>query len=160
MDFLNSMDDTQKIVIGVALATLIIAVVYFFYSRGKKEESITIQRQSEPEPQPQPEPAQKPPRLGKEASDKVLVMFFAPWCGHCKNMAPAWDEFTQNFDGYGGVKILKINGEEDPQLTQLHGVGGFPSVKYCPKGLQNPEGKMYQGDRTVDSLVQFLQQNA
>ncbi|KKL11778.1 hypothetical protein LCGC14_2542380, partial [marine sediment metagenome] len=131
MDFFNSLDNTQKIILGVALVTLIIAAVFFFCTRGRKNETMkspsTPDKQPESQPQPQPP---KPPR--QSAEDKALVMFFAPWCGHCQNMAPVWDEFTQNFDGYGGVKILKINGQENPQLTQLHGIEGFPYVKYCP----------------------------
>nr|QBK87257.1 MAG: thioredoxin [Marseillevirus LCMAC201] len=151
MDFLDSMDNTQKIVLGIAVVTLVIAVVYFFCK--KKDERMVAVNQ----PEPKQEEAQ-PQKLDEE--DKVLVMFFAPWCGHCQNMSPAWDEFTQNFDGYNGIKILKINGEENQQLSQLHDIKGFPVIKYCPKGLQNPEGIMYEGDRSVNSLAQFLQQNA
>ncbi len=158
MDFFNNMDNTQKIIIGVALATLVLAIIFFCYS-GKKDEGIKQPKPSRKEPQP-PQQLLPPRQEAPPASGKVLVMFFAPWCGHCKNMAPVWDEFTQNFDGYNGVQIIKIDGQENSQLAQLHGVGGFPTVKLCVKGIDNPEGVVYEGDRSVSSLAQFLQQHA
>lgn len=160
MDFFNNMDTSQKIIIGIALATLVIAIIVFFTS-GKSETLSKPRMQPVPEqpimepPMPMPSPELPPRRQGG-----VLVMFFAPWCGHCKNMEPAWDEFTRNFDGYNGVKILKINGQENSQLAEIHGVQGFPTVKFCPNGVESPESIDYQGDRSVASLAQFLQENA
>ena len=163
MNFFNNMDNTQKIFLGVALATLVIAIIFFFFSGKNKGEKPHNNNSPKSPPPPRQQPQPLPPRqspTGSQGTGAVLIMFFAPWCGHCKNMAPAWDEFAQNFDGYNGVKIIKVNGQEQPQLAQLHGVGGFPTVKYCPGGINKPEGVVYQGDRSVTSLAQFLQQNA
>ena len=164
MDFFDTMDNKQKIFLGVALVTLVIALVLYFTSKDSKKPMPLREPEpmplGGPGPEPMPMPMPQITPINPEDSDKVLVMFFAPWCGHCKNMEPTWHELAQNFDGYNGVKILKINGDENQQLAGLHGVGGFPTVKYCPKGLDNPDGVTYNGDRSFDSLVQFLQQNA
>ncbi len=164
MDFFESMDNTQKIILGVAVVTLVIAIIIYFRSQG--EEGVQVKLSPPPPP-----PPQRPPstpitdgggdRDGDGGTDaKVLVLFFAPWCGHCKAMGPAWNEFVQNFDGYNGVKLLKINGQENQQLMQIHQISGFPVVKFCPRGLRSSEGVMYDGDRSVQSLAQFLQQYA
>ena len=157
MDFFNNMDNSQKIIIGIAVVTLVLAVVLFFSGKNENMAHNAPKAPQQPMQQPEPQHLQETP---VDDSEKVLVMFFAPWCGHCKTMAPAWEEFTQNFDGYNGVKIVKVDGQENSQLAQLHDVGGFPTIKLCMRGLESPEGIVYQGDRSVSSLAQFLQQNA
>lgn len=94
------------------------------------------------------------------SSNKVLVMFSMPGCGHCRNMEPTWQELEQNFNGFNGVKIVKINGMENQELSQLHNVRGFPTVKLCINGVENPDGVVYEGDRSMDSLVEFLKYNS
>lgn len=151
-DIFDDMNPTKLILAG-ALVVLIIAVVYLIMK--KPAEPVENLSDSNYSSMPQ---QQLPPRA-RNMQRGVLVMFFAPWCGHCKNMEPVWDEFTQNFDGYNGIKILKINGQENDQLAQLHSVSGFPTIKYCPGGVEDPNGFVYEGDRSLDSLVQFLQQS-
>ena len=159
MDFFNNMDNTQKIVLGVALVTLVVAVALFFYNTKKEVMSHkSKQEDTEQKEKTQPLPARNSQKA--PSSSSVLVMFFAPWCGHCKNMEPVWEELMQNFDGYNGVKILKVNGQENSDLAQLHQIQGFPTIKYCPGGLDDPNGVVYQGDRTINSLAQFLQEYA
>ena len=168
------MNSTQQLVLIIVILTIIVALVFYFCSPS-----------DEPEPSPEPSPIipigptdshhkahgmVDDPRaqvthldLGTpqaQHSNAVLVMFYAPWCGHCKKMEPTWDEFTQNFDGYNGVKIVKVNGQDDPQTSQKHNVKGFPTVKFCPNGLNDVQGIVYQGDRSLQSLISFLQSSA
>lgn len=160
MDFFNNMSNTQKIMLGVAVAALVGAILFLVVFKRKpaapqptpQPQQNVAQRQQMPPPQP------RPPRRGT-GGDRVMVMFFAPWCGHCKNLEPVWDEFTQNFDGYNGVKIMKVNGTEQPDLCKKHGVAGFPTIKFCKNGLNDTNTVTYQGDRSLDSLTKFLQQN-
>lgn len=126
----------------IAIAILILVIVGILYCikpsvKSQKSDNVTMI---------QPEP------------NSALVMFYADWCGACKNTKPHWEELTQNFDGYNNVKIMKINADENNELVQLHGVSGLPTIKFCPNGVENSEGVIYKGDRTLQSLVQFLQQ--
>lgn len=159
MDFWSNMSRNEQIIIVVATISLVIAIAFVFF---RKKDSPYKKLQS-PEPHHHHHHHDDGQTIiGDLPSEQkgVLVMFFAPWCGHCKNMAPVWEEFMQNFDGYNGVKLLKINGSENEQLCQLHNVAGFPTIKYCPNGLESAEGVVYSGDRSLNSLAQFLQQNA
>jgi len=170
MSFLQSLSNSEKFfLLGASIVLVVAVVVYIFYSVKERRapvkefenkvvkaptripiETPKPPRQVHPQ-QPQPQPQQ--PR-------GVMVMFYAPWCGHCKNLEPVWDEFMKNFNGYNGVQLLKVNGDENGNLVKAHNVNGFPTVKFCPFGLETPTAVDYNGDRSMNSLINFLQQNS
>jgi len=150
------MTTTQKVILAVAVGSLVVAL--FFYFRGNKgTESLNAKKvRFEDESVAKPPPRQP---LQQDNSGAVLVMFFSPGCGHCTNMMPAWDQLMQSHNGQAGVQIIKVNGAENHELTSAHGVRGFPTIKYCRKGLENPSATIeYEGNRSYEDLVQFLQQ--
>ena len=161
MNFINDMSTVQKVVLVIAVVTLVVAIVLTLSK--KKGEPMKNKVVEKPKKQVNIDPKdiqltpihQEPVKRGG-----YLVMFFAPWCGYCKNLAPVWEELTQNFDGFNGVQITKVNADEDGELAKLHDVRGFPTIKYCPLGVENPTGVVYQGDRSIESIVQFLQENS
>ena len=61
----------------------------------------------------------------------------APWCGHCKKLAPIWDELAEKFEGAKDVVIAKV----DSTLNELEEVSvqGFPTLKMFPA---NSDGKV------------------
>lgn len=91
-----------------------------------------------------------------ETSGKMIfVKFFAPWCGHCKNMKPAWDklmEETKN-EKYLIADVDCIGTGKD--LCSEHGVQGFPTIKYGEATALED----YKGGRDYDSLKKFAEEN-
>ncbi len=56
----------------------------------------------------------------------MVVDFWAPWCGPCRALSPVLDKVTAAFDGR--VKLVKINSDDNPELSQAFGIRSIPSV--------------------------------
>jgi len=88
-----------------------------------------------------------------------LVEFYAPWCGHCKNLAPEWIKLAKTYQGI--IKVAAVNGDEEKELAGAFKVQGFPTIKLFPsKAVQKGEGFIkepvdYNGARTAAAMAQF-----
>ncbi|KAK9248587.1 thioredoxin-like domain-containing protein [Lipomyces tetrasporus] len=86
----------------------------------------------------------------------VLIEFYATWCGHCKNLAPKYEELASIFWNDEELKSKVVIAKVDtPNNDVPDDVRGFPTIKLYPAGDKaNPIE--YQGDRTVKSLADFV----
>jgi len=91
-----------------------------------------------------------------DGSKHVFVEFFAPWCGHCKNLAPVWDELGEAFAKEGSVVIAKVDADSHKDLGSRYGVTGFPTLKFFAKGGDSKKPKDYSGGRELDNLVEYV----
>ncbi|CAL7952314.1 unnamed protein product [Xylocopa violacea] len=84
-----------------------------------------------------------------------FVKFFAPWCGHCKRLAPIWKDLGKKFLTNDNVKIVKVDCTLDvsKELCNEQEVDGFPTLYLYRDGLKVSE---YNGARNLDDLYEFV----
>ena len=82
---------------------------------------------------------------------KVLVDFFAPWCGPCQALVPVVDELSEEMKDE--VVIVKVNIDESPELAQKYAVMSIPTLKVFNGGEVVAE---HVGAMGKDALKDFI----
>lgn len=84
--------------------------------------------------------------------DLVLVEFYAPWCGHCKNLEPHWKAAAKQLGGV--ARLVAVDATVHQSLAGKFGIRGYPTIKVFKPGKKNsPED--YNGGRTTNDIVQY-----
>merc|ERR1712232_491173 len=102
-------------------------------------------------------PSLTPANHGSMTDGKtVFIKFFAPWCGHCKRMAPDWEKLADEWASNEVGLVAEVDCTTDGKpLCDANGVRGFPTLKYGdPNALDD-----YQGGRTYDAFNSFAKEN-
>lgn len=81
----------------------------------------------------------------------LLVMFYAPWCGHSKRLAPEWAKAARKLHGHP-VKLARCDASNSTTITQKFGVRGFPTLTVFRSG----ERSEYNGGRSESEIFSWV----
>ena len=89
------------------------------------------------------------------AEGKKVVLFYADWCGHCKDLKPVWDETAKEVNAKE-KKMIKVNcGEgtkDDKKIMEKYDVDGYPTIIIFEDGKPTK----YDGKRTKEDLLAIV----
>jgi protein disulfide-isomerase-like protein len=88
-----------------------------------------------------------------QTTGKWLVKMYAPWCGHCKSLAPTWQDLAGKLKARSSaVNVAKVDLTANPQLSKRFRPRSYPHLVFF-----GGDGKMYQykGGRTLEALEAF-----
>ena len=91
-----------------------------------------------------------------DSTKDILVEFYAPWCGHCKSLAPKYENLANALKSYENLVIAKM----DSTANEVEGleIEGFPTLKFYPAG-SDKKPVDFEGDRTEIGILEFLKKN-
>lgn len=84
---------------------------------------------------------------------EVLVKFYAPWCGHCKTLAPHFDEAAKRLLSNPNIVIAKVDSTEN-EVANVD-IQGFPTLKFWGKDKSQPPID-FNGERSAEGIIQWL----
>ena len=128
--------------------------------KGKDDEAETAEKVPEAAPKSDVKHLDKENFEGEIAGGVTIVKFFAPWCGHCKRLAPTWDELAGKFSSADDVTVAKVDCTSDDNknkdLCSEQGVNGFPTLHLYKDGKKAEE---FNGKRTIEALEAFVEKH-
>jgi len=81
----------------------------------------------------------------------TMVEFYAPWCGHCKKLAPEYEKAAVTLKDKG-IKLGKVDATEEKDLAQKYNIKGFPTMVW----FEDAKETDYDGGRTADGIVEWV----
>lgn len=88
-----------------------------------------------------------------DSTKDVLVEFYAPWCGHCKQLVPIYDKLGEKFADHESIVIAKMDATAN-ELEHTK-INSFPTIYLFRKG--DNQKVEYRGERTLEGFVNFLE---
>lgn len=116
----------RDLLMKIAVGVVVVAVAYFLYSSYEG--------------------------FDDGNNKKTLVLFYAPWCGHCQKLKPTWEQLVKKHTNDSTVDIKSVDCDQHPEQAKENGVEGFPTIILIKGNTKIP----FTGDRSLESIEQFI----
>jgi len=90
--------------------------------------------------------------LIRASSYPHFVMFYAPWCGHCKRIQPLWDKFAAENHKLRRMKVAKVDCTETTPLCAAENIKAYPTFLL----FNNQEKFTFRGNRDISDFTEFV----
>lgn len=91
----------------------------------------------------------------KQSNKTFMVLFYAPWCGHCQNFKPQYEAAAKHLNGIVPLVAVDCTNQKTQELCARYNVTGYPSVKlFNSKSSKRPID--YMGGRTKNDVVRYV----
>ncbi|CAH8847090.1 unnamed protein product [Trichobilharzia szidati] len=88
----------------------------------------------------------------------VMVVFHAPWCGHCQNLMPKYEEAAKKLKDESNVILAAMDATAN-DVPSPYVVSGFPTIYFVPKAKKSSPIQ-YQGGRTTEDIIKYVAREA
>ncbi|CAF1472703.1 unnamed protein product, partial [Didymodactylos carnosus] len=93
-------------------------------------------------------------QIVNDKSKDVVVFFYAPWCGHCKNFISTYSQIAQSYKDSKNLLFTQIDATSN-DISGVYQISGYPTLYFVPS---NDKSKpiIYSGDRSIDDFKKFI----
>lgn len=87
----------------------------------------------------------------------ILIEFYAPWCGHCKKLAPEYEKAAQKLKkDTPYIPLAKVDCTAEKETADKYDIQGFPTLKFFING----QAIEYSGGRTEEEIIQWIKKKS
>ncbi|KAK2747522.1 hypothetical protein FQN57_002014 [Myotisia sp. PD_48] len=97
-------------------------------------------------------------RLIAKSNHTTILEFYAPWCGHCQSLKPAYEKAAKSLEGLAKVAAIDCDEESNKPFCGQMNVKGFPTLKIIVPSNKpgKPRVEDYQGPRSAKGIVEAV----
>ena len=156
----NKIEIALWVVLGVFILAVIIMAVFYpnRFSRTDRQESFDNLDPLMENMSSTNNSDDDDPKKVFSSTKPTMVLFYAPWCGHCKSMKPDYEQLRLRYRNNPNRRVAMINCDDHKDFASKAGIEGFPTLRL----YTNPKDDKYvdyEGPRTAEAIETFMNEN-